>query len=169
VGFRRHVVPNREWVRGPCQASSLSLLHCHAICKRSTVQLYHVCRENIFKFMHQKLGVPQDQCKATWRPLFAKTNQSLKVMYRGFSLFRIIFLDRVNLLAPYRYVPWERLLQEGLLVPTAAMHTSIQNIADTLLLHCLSSQSSSMAPKHMYHLKMPPLVYMQACPSTSTG
>ena len=37
------------------------------------------CRENIFDFMHQKLGVPRDQCKAIWRPLFAQTNQSLKV------------------------------------------------------------------------------------------
>lgn len=40
-------------------------------------------RENIFKFMHTKLGVPQDQCKATWRPLFAKTNQSLKGLRVG--------------------------------------------------------------------------------------
>lgn len=40
-------------------------------------------RENIFEFMHQRLGVPQDQCKAIWRPLFAKTNQSLKGLRVG--------------------------------------------------------------------------------------
>lgn len=40
-------------------------------------------RQNIFKFMHERLGVPQDQCKAVWRPLFAQTNQSLKGLRVG--------------------------------------------------------------------------------------
>lgn len=40
-------------------------------------------RENIFEFMHQKLGVPKEQCKPIWRPLFAKTNQSLKGLRVG--------------------------------------------------------------------------------------
>lgn len=37
------------------------------------------CRDNIFDFMHQRLGVPRDQAEAVWRPLFKQTNQSLKV------------------------------------------------------------------------------------------
>ncbi|KAL3151349.1 hypothetical protein ABBQ38_013182 [Trebouxia sp. C0009 RCD-2024] len=44
-------------------------------------------RENIFEFMHSRLGVPRDQCKAIWRPLFAKTNQSLKGLRVGGYIF----------------------------------------------------------------------------------
>lgn len=74
-------------------------LECNVSVRYDSVQ--RLCRDNIFKFMHQKLGVPQDQCKATWRPLFAKTNQSLKVMHRGFHLLATTLSHTVNLLASY--------------------------------------------------------------------
>ena len=45
------------------------------------------CRDNIFDFMHQRLGVPRDQAEAVWRPLFKQTNQSLKVGLPGHSTY----------------------------------------------------------------------------------
>ena len=47
----------------------------------------HKCRDNIFDFMHQRLGVPRDQAEAVWRPLFKQTNQSLKVGLPGHSTY----------------------------------------------------------------------------------
>eukprot|EP00891_Asterochloris_glomerata_P009478 jgi/Astpho2/9478/fgenesh1_pg.00145_%23_73_t len=46
------------------------------------------CRDNIFEFMHQRLGVPRDQAEAVWRPLFKQTNQSLKGLRVGGYAFQ---------------------------------------------------------------------------------
>lgn len=45
-------------------------------------------RDNIFDFMHQRLGVPRDQAEAVWRPLFKQTNQSLKGLRVGGYAFQ---------------------------------------------------------------------------------
>lgn len=40
-----------------------------------------ISRENIFEFMHIKLGVPREKAHAIWYPLFKEYNQSLKVIW----------------------------------------------------------------------------------------
>lgn len=37
-------------------------------------------RQNIYEFMHQRLGVPRDECKEVHAKLFAQTNQTLKAL-----------------------------------------------------------------------------------------
>ena len=38
----------------------------------------HHVRQNVFKFMHEKLGVPADQTSLIWQAAFTKYNQTLK-------------------------------------------------------------------------------------------
>lgn len=38
----------------------------------------HHVRTNVFRFMHEKLGVPKDDCYEIWKREFSKYNQSLK-------------------------------------------------------------------------------------------
>ena len=41
------------------------------------------CRDNLWRYMHTHLGVPEGQQEAIWRPLFQQYNQSLRALRAG--------------------------------------------------------------------------------------